>query len=102
MILVPDNHVRVVARAIAKSDRVSQVKTIIQTLMEYSQREPGCLQYYVLQNREDPTDFTTVEEWIDQEFLEAHFQTPHFKTAIAQLNGLLESEPDIRFYQPIN
>lgn len=102
MTLPLDNHVRVVARAIARSDNVSQVKVIVKTLMEYSQREPGCLQYHVLQNRESPTDFTTLEEWIDQEFLEAHFQTAHFKTAIAQLNGLLESEPDIRFYQPIS
>jgi quinol monooxygenase YgiN len=102
MTLTPDNHVRVVARAIAKSDHVSQVKVIVKALMEHSQQESGCLQYDVLQNRDEPTDFTTIEEWSDQGFLDAHFQTPHFQTAIAQLNGLLESESDIRFYQPIS
>ena len=101
MTLTPDNHVRVVARVIAKTDKASQVKTILKTLMEYSQREAGCLQYDVLQNWDDQRDFTTLEEWIDQQFLDAHFQTPHFKNAIAQLNGLLQDEPDVRFYQPI-
>ena len=93
--------VRVVARAIAKPETIPQVKAIVQTLMDYTRREPGCLQYDVLQNRDEPRDFTTLEAWTDQTSLDAHFQTPHFKTAIAQLTGLLEGEPDIRFYQPI-
>jgi quinol monooxygenase YgiN len=90
-----------VARAIAKSEKVEPVKAIIRSLMAYSRQEPGCLQYDVFQNQDDPADFTTLEEWIDGECLEAHFQTPHFKTAIAQLNGLLSQEPDVRFYHPL-
>ncbi|MFM7576972.1 MAG: putative quinol monooxygenase, partial [Microcystaceae cyanobacterium] len=46
--------VRVVARAIAKPESIPQVKAIVQTLMDYTRREPGCLQYDVLQNRDDP------------------------------------------------
>jgi quinol monooxygenase YgiN len=72
-----------VARKIAKSDRVFEVQFFVKILIEYSQWESGCLQYHVFQNWDEPTDFTTSEEWIEQEFLEAHFQTPHFKTAIA-------------------
>ena len=102
MTLLPDDHVRVVARAIAKTDQILQVKAIVYSLQEYSRREKGCLRYDVLQNRDEPTDFTTLEKWTDQEFLDAHFQAPHFKTAIAQLKGLLKSEPDIRFYQLIS
>ena len=101
MTLMTDHPIQVVARAIAKPECISQVKAIVQTLMEYTRREPGCVQYDVLQNRDNPQDFTTLEEWVDQTFLDAHFQTPHFKTAIAQLEGLLAGEPDIRFYQPI-
>ena len=95
------HHIRVVARAIAKPEKVANVMAILQSLMTYTRQEPGCLQYDVLQNQDDPRDFTTLEEWMDGEFLDAHFQTPHFKTAIAQLNGLLSQEPDIRFYHPL-
>jgi quinol monooxygenase YgiN len=77
------------------------VSKILKILMLESRREWGCLQYDVLQNRDDLTDFTTVEHWQDQTCLDRHFQTPHFQTAVAQLAALLQGEGDIRFYRLI-
>lgn len=90
--------VRVVARVLAKPDHIAPVGKILRILMLQSRRESGCLQYDVLQNRDDPADFTTVEHWQDQTCLDRHFQTPHFQTAVAQLAALLQGEGDIRFY----
>ncbi|MEB3173991.1 MAG: putative quinol monooxygenase [Cyanobacteriota bacterium] len=93
--------VRVVARVLAQPDKIPMAGKILQTLMIQSRRESGCLQYDVLQNRDDPADFTTVEHWQDQTCLDRHFQTPHFQTAVAQLAALLQGEGDIRFYRLI-
>lgn len=93
--------VRVVARTIAKPDEIIQVKMILVTLMANTRLENGCLRYDVWQNQGDPTDFTILEEWSTQSFLDAHFQTIHFQTAIDQLDGLLQSASDIRCYQEI-
>jgi len=32
-------------------------------LIEPTRKESGCISYELLQNRDDPTDFTFVEEW---------------------------------------
>jgi quinol monooxygenase YgiN len=102
MLSARSNIVRVVARAIAKPDQTSKVKVIVAALMKNTRLEVGCLRYDVLHNKNDPTDFTTLEEWSDQKFLDAHFQAIHYKEAIDKLDGLLQCGPDIRFYHPIN
>jgi quinol monooxygenase YgiN len=93
--------VRVVARAIAKIDKVNQVKEILSVLRQKTLLEDGCMVYDVLQNFNNPEDFTMVEEWSEQSFLDSHFTTIHFKLAEGQLEKLLQSSPDIRFYKPI-
>jgi quinol monooxygenase YgiN len=94
-----DNIIRVVARTIAKFDQVDKVKEILSVLRQKTVLEDGCVVYEVLQNLDNPEDFTMVEEWSDKYFLDSHFNTSHFKLAEEQLNELLQFPPDIRFYK---
>ena len=89
---------RVVARIAAKTGRVEQVRALLIGVVEPTRREPGCLGYQLLQNQEDPTDFTFIEEWASAAAEQAHFATPHISNALRQLPGLLTTEPDIRRY----
>jgi quinol monooxygenase YgiN len=93
-----ENRLRVLARVSAKASSVEQVRTILIGLVEATRKEPGCLSYQFLQNRSDPNDFVSVEEWESAAAEQAHFSTVHLKDALVKLAGHLAAEPDIRRY----
>ncbi|HEY9621380.1 MAG TPA: putative quinol monooxygenase [Crinalium sp.] len=90
--------VRVVARLIAFPDKVEDAKALLFGLVAPTRQEPGCLQYDLLQNQADPTDFTFVEEWESHEALNAHLASEHIQAAIARVPELISEGPDIRRY----
>ncbi len=93
--------IRIVARVIAHPDQVEAVKSVLIELIEPTRQEEGCIVYELLQNQQDPTDFTFVEEWASNTLLEAHLGSAHIAKAVSQLEGLIVTEPDIRTYQVI-
>jgi quinol monooxygenase YgiN len=90
--------VRVVARLIAFPHKVEAAKALLFGLVEPTRQEPGCLQYDLLHNQADPTDFTFVEEWESHEALETHLATPHIQAASDRIPELIAEGPDIRRY----
>ena len=91
--------IHVVARIVAKPEAVTQLQAVLAALLEPTRQEAGCHRYTLLQNRQDPTDFTFVEEWASGAAIDAHMQTSHIQGAFAQAQGLLAAEPDIRQYE---
>lgn len=91
--------IRVVARVVALPDKVEEVKSVLMGIIEPTRKEEGCIVYELLQNQEDPTDFTFVEEWESQALLDNHLASAHLAEADSQLEGLVAAEPDIRFYR---
>ena len=93
-----ENGLRVVARIKARPDKIEEVKKLLSGLIEPTRKESGCVSYELLQNQNDPTDFTFVEEWTSAAALSAHFETEHFKNALPRIPELLDEEPDIQTY----
>jgi quinol monooxygenase YgiN len=91
--------IRVVARVVSLPDKVEEVKSILTGLIEPTRKEDGCIVYELLQNHEDSTDFTFVEEWESQALLDVHLASTHIKEAGSQLEGSIAAEPDIRVYR---
>jgi len=94
-----ENTLRVIARVKARADKVDELRSVLISLVEPTRKEPGCLSYNLLQNNEDPTDFTLVEEWESNKALESHLAAKHFKDAQVKLPGLVAAKADIRLYQ---
>ena len=88
----------VVAHITARPDTVDALRSLLFGLLEPTRREAGCLRYILLQNQNDPADFTFVEEWADAAALDAHLETPHLQAALSQALPLLAVAPDIRRY----
>ncbi len=93
-----EDTLRVIARVKARPDKVNELLSVLSSLVEPTRKEPGCLSYKLLQNNEDPTDLTLIEEWQSNTALESHFATKHFKDALIKLPNLVAAEPDIRRY----
>ena len=95
---LPENSLRVVARIKALPDKVDLVRSILLELIEPTRNEEGCIVYELLQNKSDPTDFTFVEEWQSESFLDSHAKSQHLKGAAEKLRGVVAEAPDIRSY----
>lgn len=92
---------RVVARVVALPDKIEALKAVLLALVKPTRQEVGCLQYDLLQNQEDLTDFTFVEQWESLQHLQSHLASVHLQTALTQIEGLVASPPDIRCYDQI-
>lgn len=94
-----DSTVRVVARLVALPDKVEELKAVLLELIEPTRQEAGCIQYELLHNVSEPTDFTFVETWKSDKDLDIHLTSVHIQRALEQVDGLLAALPDIRRYR---
>ena len=90
--------VRVVARVISKPDSVEPVRKVLSEQVGPTRQEAGCIQYDLMQNVADPTDFTFYEEWASAEHLAAHSASPHLARSRPLLEGHLACPTDVRRY----
>lgn len=95
---MPEDHLHVLATLRARPDRVEDLRDTLLGLFEGTRAEPGSISYHLWQNREDPTEFTFVETWRDEDALGAHFETDHIRDALTRLPGLLASDMELRQY----
>jgi len=89
---------RVVARIKARAETVNEVRELLASLVEPTRKEFGCITYELLQNTEDPTDFTFVEEWESDKALASHLASDHLKAIGPKLQPVVVEAPDIRTY----
>ncbi|HXG65278.1 MAG TPA: putative quinol monooxygenase [Blastocatellia bacterium] len=98
---MPEKTLRVVARIVARPDKVEELRAVLSGLIEPTRKEKGCIRYELLQNNADPTDFTFVEEWESDAALDAHLDSPHIEDAAAKMADLVVGEADIRRYSVV-
>lgn len=89
---------RVIAVLVAKPGKEDALRSVLTGLIAPTRKEKGCILYELLQNKEDPREFTFVEEWHDDAALEAHFATDHIKNALGKFPELLAEDLDVRKY----
>ena len=88
----------VIAHLTARPDRIDEVREALINLIEATRAEDGCIRYELTQNNGDPTDFTFVEEWTDDESLDRHLESAHIRDLQSRADELFGAPPDIRRY----
>ena len=68
----------------------------IRDSVEASRAEPGCIEYHMLRDKQDPTLFIFYEIWASQAHLDVHSALPHMKAFFAKRMEYLERDFDIR------
>ena len=63
-----------------------------------SRTEDGCLSYRFYEDAEEEGRFVFIEEWRDEEALQAHFRRAHTGAFMGVLPGLLGEPPDALFH----
>ena len=64
---------------IAKDDTIEELKTLLETMVEASRNEDGCLLYNIYQMKNKPNTFVVVETWENEASLKGHQHTEHYK-----------------------
>ena len=94
--------IHLIARHFARPETVDEVRRILLGLIESSRAEPGCLKYELLQNADDPADFTFVETFANDDALKAHASAAYIAGLAPRLEDLLAQPSDVRRYRAIS
>lgn len=67
----------IVADIHAKPDRIELIKAELEKLIPITRDEPGCIQYDLHQDNENPAHFLFYENWESRELWQDHANAPH-------------------------
>lgn len=87
--------IKVVAKSYAKGDKLDRILELSKEMVETTVKEEGCIKYELCQDVKDPKIIIILEEWENEEALNKHIASEHFKRIIPQLNELREKASDI-------
>ena len=93
--------IKVVAQVTALADKITEVQAILQAIVAPTRLETGCLSYQLVRNSSHPAEFLFIEEWVDEQAIDAHFATPHIGDALAKVTPLLAAAPIIKKYESL-
>ncbi len=80
----------IVANIKAKSDKIELVKAELEKLVPITRSEPGCLQYDLHQDNENPAHFMFYENWDSRALWQTHMNAQHLKDYMAATEGAVE------------
>ena len=84
--------ITVVAKVVAKNAAIEQVKAELLKMIGPTRQEPGCIEYRLHQDHEDPTVFLFYENWENLSCLEQHTKTTHYQGYVAAVGDLLAAK----------
>ena len=81
----------VIAKLKAKSGREKQLGEMLQSLIEPTRAERGCINYDLHRSHDDPGLFLFYENWESRPLWEAHMKSPHLVDFSEKQGALTES-----------
>ncbi|HYU35328.1 MAG TPA: putative quinol monooxygenase [Thermoanaerobaculia bacterium] len=97
-----DGKVHVIAIFVAAAGKEQELEGLLETLVEPTRREAGCLRYDLLRGTPGESgDFVFVEEWESVDTLDAHSQSPHLKSVQGKVGPLLGAPANVARYRQI-
>lgn len=82
--------ITLVANINAKPEHAESLKSELLKLAEASQAEQGAMHYNIHQDNDNPNHFITYEVWENQELMEQHGQSEHFKNFMKVTKEMIE------------
>lgn len=69
----------VIAHLRAIDGQIEETKAFLTNLIAETRKEPGCIEYWLHQDLEDPAEFTFYENWTNRAEWDKHMELPHLK-----------------------
>ena len=81
----------IVANVVANADSIELVKSELLKLIETTRAEPGCINYDLHQDNEDPAHFLFYENWTSRELWRTHMGNTHLEAYMKATEGKVAS-----------
>lgn len=92
--------IKVVAKYRLKPEVREEYLELAKELVEETRKEPGCMKYVLYEDIKEPLVLAMIEEWKDEEAIDAHLESEHMKRIIPALRALREST-EMNLYREI-
>lgn len=90
---------KVVARSIARKDKIDEIIELSRELAEASRNETGCISYEMYQDTKDSSIFVMIETWENIEAFNKHGQSNHVQRIVPKLNELRKEKAVVNIYK---
>ena len=88
--------IKIVSKNLINEDKIEEFKSLMKELVEKSSAEEGNIHYSLNVSRENPRMFAFIEIWRDQEAIDKHNATEHFRRLVPMMRSMREdSQLDI-------
>jgi quinol monooxygenase YgiN len=94
--------VTVVVRIKAKTGMEVRVRQALLNLLKPTRAERGCINFDIHQAPNDPSLFLFHENWVSEEDLKRHFETPHMKRVIEEAKVLLAEPMELTRWRKVD
>lgn len=85
-----------ILHAKTRPERAEAFEALFRAYVEPSRAEPGCIEYHMLRDLEDPSLFIFYEVWQSRAHLDVHSALPHMAQFFEQRMEYLERDFEIR------
>ena len=81
-----------ILKAKTRPEKAEAFEALFRAYVEPSRAEPGCIEYHMLRDKEDPSLFVFYEVWASKAALDVHSALPHMAAFFAQRFDYLERD----------
>ncbi|WP_411343853.1 putative quinol monooxygenase [Paenibacillus sp. WLX1005] len=87
------------ANMLIKPEKVDEFLTQVDALLTASQAEEGNISYVLKRDVKQDNLFTMVEEWKDNEAIQAHNGTAHFQKFVQDMQQFAAAPLDVKVFE---
>ena len=91
-----------ILKAKARQEKAEAFERLFRAYVEPSRQEPGCIEYHMLRDKEDPSLFVFYEVWASKADLDVHSALPHMREFFVQRMDYLERDVDIQMIEMLS
>ncbi|MFL0198450.1 putative quinol monooxygenase [Clostridium sp. WILCCON 0269] len=93
--------IKIVAKSIIKDGQKGKYLQLAKELIEKSRQEAGCISYALFEDINDDSTLSFIEEWQDNEAIQQHNNSEHFKRIVPLLAELRIGQGEVNIYREI-
>ncbi|NIF19446.1 putative quinol monooxygenase [Pantoea sp. Cy-639] len=91
-----------ILKAKTRPEQAEAFEQLFSAYVEPSRREPGCIEYHMLRDQEDPSLFVFFEVWASKADLDVHSALPHMREFFDKRMDFLERDFDIQMIEMLS
>ncbi|WP_432734916.1 putative quinol monooxygenase [Maridesulfovibrio sp. FT414] len=82
----------------AREGKGAELEKLLSGMIPETAKEEGVLEYRLHRSLNSDRDFYFYETYADQAALDSHLASPHYKSLVQNLEGVLASDPVVEMY----